>query len=460
MNKRMISLMAAALALLSASGQVEFSGVGDHPVIEVTPDMNTGLKKIYVVYDTDGVSMSVNSTTGEPAKWESFYYLDGNLVMEPVPGIRWNGVSTTLDKIIPNVGYKIQEGNNQPYYCWVVNYADYYLEINDISINNDAPCTLVRITVDGHGSKIPYTTLNGHQMVLDRDIKLEYNDLVLEEDTVSGKWEQVPVVETFESLEEVIQVEPPLCSTDFILSGDRFIKQWGDTVPTRHAYFTTQAVDCGSAVFLVDDDGNKSKLEEGGLPSGSAPLHLVFAGYPSDAAVFCKWEFATDIDFENVILQFTQEEVEYTLMDAETYFVRFMVANESGTCESYGETFQITVSESSLGEGPRGDLPNVFTPGNKDDVNDIWKVTYKSLAEFHCWIFNRWGNLVYEYTDPDGGWDGTYHGKLVDTGVYYYVVTATGTDGVKYKKRGDITILNYKRGAAGTSNSTAGGSGF
>jgi len=118
------------------------------------------------------------------------------------------------------------------------------------------------------------------------------------------------------------------------------------------------------------------------------------------------------------------------------------------------------VSESSLGSGPRGDLPNVFSPGNHDGVNDVWKVTYKSLAVFHCWIFNRWGNLVYEYTDPDGGWDGTYHGKLVDTGVYYFVITAEGTDGVKYKKRGDITILRYKKGAAGTSGSESGGMGY
>ena len=64
---------------------------------------------------------------------------------------------------------------------------------------------------------------------------------------------------------------------------------------------------------------------------------------------------------------------------------------------------------------------------------------------------------MYEYTDPDGGWDGTYKGRLVDTGVYYYVVTATGSDGVKYKKRGDITILRYKRGASGTSGNGTGG---
>ena len=58
MNKRMIMLMAVALALLSASGQVSFTGVGGHPVYEVTPEANTDLNKIFVVYNTDGVGMT------------------------------------------------------------------------------------------------------------------------------------------------------------------------------------------------------------------------------------------------------------------------------------------------------------------------------------------------------------------------------------------------------------------
>ena len=60
MNKKLVTLMVAALALLSARGQVAFTGVGEHPVIEVTPEMSTGLNKIYVVFDTDGVEMSFN----------------------------------------------------------------------------------------------------------------------------------------------------------------------------------------------------------------------------------------------------------------------------------------------------------------------------------------------------------------------------------------------------------------
>ncbi len=70
------------------------------------------------------------------------------------------------------------------------------------------------------------------------------------------------------------------------------------------------------------------------------------------------------------------------------------------------------------------ELPNVFSP-NGDNINDI----YKSLninnfvKEVDMKIFNRWGNLVYETTDPDINWDGRHkdNNKLVSPGVYYYI---------------------------------------
>lgn len=459
MNKKLISLMAAVLALLSASGQVAFTGVGEHPVIEVTPEMSTGLDKIYVVYDTQGVSMTFNSSTGEPATWESFYYRDGGLVMEPVSDIRWNGMATKLDNITPNIGYKIQDGNNHPYYCWVVNYADYYMELNDIFFIDDSPCSLLSFNVDGTAPKILYCTVNGRIEVLDREIELSYNTLEWNDTT---HWQEKPVVEKFESLDDGIEIEPPLCNTVFRLSGDRFLKQWDrhdlyQTIESSNDY-TTKAVRCKTTAFFLEEDGSimldeegKEMKLEGELTDGSAPVRIMFTGYPTDAAVYYKWEIANDVDFEDVILQYNQNEVDYTFHDAGTYYMRYMVANAAGSCESYGDTYTINVSESQLGKGARGDIPNVFSP----DINEVWKVPHKSIVEFHCWIYNRWGALLYEFTDPNGGWDGRYKGRLVDTGVYYYVVTATGSDGVKYKKRGDINILRYK-GSDRTSADTPG----
>lgn len=434
----MITLMAAVLALLSASGQVKCIG-GAYPTIEVTPDNTTGLKKIFVVYDTHEIEMTYTSSTGSKVTWKRFDWQGGNYHEEVVSGTRWDGFTSTLSQVEGNTGYFIEEDGIIVYYCWVVNYADYYLELNDMFVNNSSPCSLVTFNVDGQGARIPYYSVNGHYKVLDREIKLSYNTLVWSEE--KEDWDDAPVVETFESLEDGITIDPPLCDTDFKLSGDRFLEEWGLYQTLDGPHFTTKAVSCGSKAVLpevLDENGNPTKVEEG-VSEGSAPVRIVFTGYPTDAAVFRQWQMATDNEFEDIVQQFNQEEVDYTFMDSGTYYLRFMVANAEGSCEYYGSTYTINISESQLG-GSDGRLPNAFSPVN----GGKWKVSYKSLVDFHCWIYNRWGVLVHEFTNPDEGWDGKYNGRSVDTGVYFYVITATGSDGVKYNKRGDITILLYK----------------
>ena len=73
MNKRLITLMAAALALLSASGQVSFTSVGEHePIVINLSDNHTSLNKIYVVYDTEGVGMTYTATSGDVVHWQTY----------------------------------------------------------------------------------------------------------------------------------------------------------------------------------------------------------------------------------------------------------------------------------------------------------------------------------------------------------------------------------------------------
>ncbi len=70
---------------------------------------------------------------------------------------------------------------------------------------------------------------------------------------------------------------------------------------------------------------------------------------------------------------------------------------------------------------PIYDLPNVFTPNN-DGSNDFYiPFPYCFIESIEIQIYNRWGNLVFETTDPDINWDGTnLNGKEVAEGVYFY----------------------------------------
>lgn len=70
---------------------------------------------------------------------------------------------------------------------------------------------------------------------------------------------------------------------------------------------------------------------------------------------------------------------------------------------------------------PLYELPNVFTP-NGDGHNDVFKpFPYRFVERIQIQIFNRWGNLVFESTDPDINWDGSnLRGEPLADGVYYY----------------------------------------
>ena len=100
-----------------------------------------------------------------------------------------------------------------------------------------------------------------------------------------------------------------------------------------------------------------------------------------------------------------------------------------------------TDSITSTGDESKLVMPNTFTP-NGDGHNDIFKAKeYRNLSEFHAYIFNRWGQKLYEWADPAEGWDGTYHGSEVKTGVYFVLVKARGTDDVIYNIRKDVNLL-------------------
>ena len=66
------------------------------------------------------------------------------------------------------------------------------------------------------------------------------------------------------------------------------------------------------------------------------------------------------------------------------------------------------------------EIPNVFTP-NGDDINDWLKAKTSGLVEkVDFKLFNRYGMLIFETTEPKLNWDGTYKGEIVSPGVYFY----------------------------------------
>jgi gliding motility-associated-like protein len=71
------------------------------------------------------------------------------------------------------------------------------------------------------------------------------------------------------------------------------------------------------------------------------------------------------------------------------------------------------------------EIPNVFTP-NGDDINDILVAKTSGLVEkIDFRLYNRNGLLLFSTEEPKINWDGTYKGKIVSPGVYFYQCDVT-----------------------------------
>lgn len=85
-------------------------------------------------------------------------------------------------------------------------------------------------------------------------------------------------------------------------------------------------------------------------------------------------------------------------------------------------------------------VPNAFSP-NADLVNDVLYVRGKCLANFTFQIFNRWGEKVFESSNQLSGWDGTFNGEPMNTGVFVYRLQGTTLNNEAFNMKGNITLI-------------------
>lgn len=85
-------------------------------------------------------------------------------------------------------------------------------------------------------------------------------------------------------------------------------------------------------------------------------------------------------------------------------------------------------------------IPDAFSP-NGDGHNDMFKIYSHCITELTLQIFDRWGNQVFNGSDPSAAWDGSYVGSLMNTGTYIYQVQYTLSNGKKTKTKGNFSLM-------------------
>ncbi len=85
-------------------------------------------------------------------------------------------------------------------------------------------------------------------------------------------------------------------------------------------------------------------------------------------------------------------------------------------------------------------IPNAFSPNN-DGQNEMECVMGNCITKLQFSVYDRWGEKVFETSDPTFCWDGTYKGKTLNTAVFVYILNAVLNNGEVITKKGNISLI-------------------
>ncbi len=442
MHKNIIpSLFVSALVFGSHSTAfadgIVFENSGQLP-IEVKAESNSGLDAIYVL-PSAAPSVIMRYESPNPIRWYRYGNLGAAYAEEMTP-VR-QGNSWTLPLNGEDSGYFIEEGSKR-FAFWICDYSKHELRLENLTDSPEQECDRTVLTFTGSAESIPFFSVTGRRLTISRELKLSYHNLKYDEENFV--YNTVEETNTLEEVHSTLSIPAVYTSTDFTLSGDRFMLAWGREESITSPIIDPTGVSCESRASQEQRDNDNEQKDDAAL-GGSAPCEIKFEAIKTDGAVFYEWQISRFPEFDIVDNSYTDLNFDYTFYDSGNTYVRFVVNNAAGTCEYTGPTYEIFIGESKL------EIPNAFSPNSSPGVNDEWKVSYKSLINYECHIFNKWGKKLFSSTNPAEGWDGKINGKNVPSGVYYYVIKAEGADGIIYDRAGDINIIDYKM-PTGTEN--------
>jgi gliding motility-associated-like protein len=139
------------------------------------------------------------------------------------------------------------------------------------------------------------------------------------------------------------------------------------------------------------------------------------AGCDNDAVLYKIYFSETD---NNLSLIDSTVDTTYTHLVQENIAGCYAVTAVDRVGNESARSNQVCIENCSFYE-----LPNTFTP-NGDGQNDVFTpfMPYRFVTRVEFSVFNRWGNKVFETTDPNINWDGRDYktGVLLNDGLYLY----------------------------------------
>ena len=150
----------------------------------------------------------------------------------------------------------------------------------------------------------------------------------------------------------------------------------------------------------------------------------------SIGADFWSWSFG-DLTSD------TTQNPMHTYADTGYYNVQLIVTNIFGCTDTIDKYVRVRPDFLFV-------IPNSFTPGDGNGLNDIFLPGTLVGAiddNYNFFIFDRWGELIFEGHQLKDGWDGTYKGKLVQNGVYVWKIEVSDMEGTIHNYIGHVNVV-------------------
>jgi len=179
--------------------------------------------------------------------------------------------------------------------------------------------------------------------------------------------------------------------------------------------------------FEVVPGDTTLQLEE----SVNLSLNVTSPNYTNNDIAQVSWFPSTGLNCTDCVDPTVLTYDSYTEYTATVYYY----GDDNELCNAVASTIIIVENNLALY------IPNAFTPSNYDNVNNRFEVYGEGIEYVTMQVYNRIGEKIFESSNQQVGWDGTYKGELQNPGVYTYYVSVEYLDGKVIDRKGSVTLI-------------------
>jgi gliding motility-associated-like protein len=167
----------------------------------------------------------------------------------------------------------------------------------------------------------------------------------------------------------------------------------------------------------------------------NVPGEVVYTDNRSRDASEYRWDFGDGYTS-------TEVEPQHKYTKEGTYDITLVATNGNGCADTTVSVSAVRAVNHGQLLIPNAFIPNKTGPGSANPLNnEVFLPIVQKVTKFQMLIFNRWGQLVFESSSPEVGWDGYFKGRLCAQDVYIYRVTAEYENGRTITRTGDVNLI-------------------